>query len=431
MRYISTLGKTEPVDFKTALLKGLAPDGGLFMPESIPPLDPAEILRLSRDFHALSFKVLQPFIGDKIPEEDLKTIIQDAFNFPVPLTPLGDDITLVELFHGPTFAFKDFAARFMARTMSYFLRDTELTILVATSGDTGSAIGNAYWGLPNIQVRILYPSGKVSPLQEKQLTTMGGNIGAFEVEGTFDDCQRLVKAAFMDEDLNKKRNLSSANSINIGRLLPQATYYAFAFGQVMSDQPTTQVCVPSGNFGNLTAGLMAKRMGIPIPQFIAATNANTVVPEYLQSGEYKPRPSVKTLANAMDVGDPSNFSRMRFLYNDSVEAMRRDIIGFSVTDDEIRATIRATFENAGIVIDPHTAVGVKATQKYRKATGDNRPTLVMSTAHPAKFMEIVEPIVSQLGQTVPLPEGLRACLAKEKVATRIKPSLAELKAHLL
>lgn len=427
MRYLSTLGKTNPVDFRTALLKGLAPDGGLYMPEEIPAIDPTEILENANDFHDISFQMLQPFIEDEIPPQDLKEIIRSAFNFPVPLTPLKDGITLVELFHGPTFAFKDFAARFMARTMSYFLRDTELTILVATSGDTGSAIGNAYLGLPNMSVRIFYPSGKVSPLQEKQLTTLGDNIRAFEVEGTFDDCQRLVKEAFQDTELNERLKLTSANSINIGRLLPQATYYAYAFGQVMTAHPDTLVAVPSGNFGNLTAGLMAKKMGIPIPRFIAATNANTVVPEYLESGRYTPRPSVHTLANAMDVGNPSNFDRMRFLYNDSVDAMRRDLVGFSVTDHEIRDTIRSTFDRTGTVIDPHTACGVNAVYKYREAIHNHCPVLVMSTAHPAKFMEIVEPVI---GRPVALPEGLRACLEKEKIATRIKPSLDELRPYL-
>lgn len=428
MKYFSTNLNAPHVSFKEALLNGLAPDGGLYMPESIPSLPPDVLEKFKDNYHELSYAMLSPFIGDEIPESDLRTIIQDAFNFPVPLTPLGEDVTLVELFHGPTFAFKDFAARFMARAMSYFLGDDELTILVATSGDTGSAIGNAYWGLSNIKVHILYPSGKVSPLQEKQLTTMGGNIHAFEVAGTFDDCQRVVKEAFMDEELTQTLKLSSANSINIGRLLPQATYYAYAFAQVEESNPDTQICVPSGNLGNLTAGLIAKKMGVPIPQFIAATNANTVVPDYLETGDYEPRPSQQTLANAMDVGNPSNFVRMKSLYGDSVEAMKEDVHGISVNDESIRDTIRSQFEKTGVVIDPHTAVGVFATHQYRETTGDSRHTLVMSTAHPAKFTEVVEPVI---GPVIEMPESLNDCLDKEKNATPLVPSLEALKAALL
>ena len=425
MQYISTNKKSDAVDFKTALLTGLAPDGGLFMPEVIPKLTPDTINRLPEmTFHEIAFAILAPFIDEEIPEPKLREIIEKAFNFEVPITPLKDKISIVELYHGPTLAFKDFAARFMAQAMAYFVQDDQvINILVATSGDTGGAIAHAYLGLPQIKIKILYPKGKVSPLQEKQLTTMGQNITAYEVNGTFDDCQRLVKEAFMDEKLCQELQLTSANSINIGRLIPQAIYHVYAYSRFMLKNPRAQVCVPCGNFGNLTAGLLAKRMGVPIHGFIAATNINDVVPEYLQTGKFHPRTSVQTISNAMDIGDPSNFARMMHLYDHSLTAIQNDVVGFSLTDEETKQEIKSVFESTGTIVDPHTAVGIGAVKKCRAKTGESTEILVLSTAHPAKFKEVVEPVI---GQKIELPEQLKGVINREKKAISIEPVLGSL-----
>jgi threonine synthase len=430
MKYASTRSSENFVDFKTALLGGLAPDGGLYMPEFIPAFPEGFLDKLSDPsftFHNMAYDILSPYIGDEIPEEALRVLVKDAFNFPVPITELHGGISLVELFHGPTLAFKDFAARFMARAMSYLVDDGEaLTILVATSGDTGGAIAHAYLGLPNIQVKILYPSGAVSHLQEQQLTTMGENITAFEVAGDFDDCQDMVKAAFKDPAL-KDANLTSANSINIGRLLPQITYYVHAYREFIQSTIKPLICVPSGNFGNLTAGLFAKKMGLPLAKFIAANNRNNPVERYLKTGEYDPVDSVRTPSNAMDVKNPSNFERMRSLY-DSVEAMREDVSAFSATDEETLSRIESVYKHDDVIIDPHTAVGIEVVNKFRAATQDESPVLVMSTAHPSKFIETVEPCIHQ---KIEVPERLAQYGEREKVATKIAPTLEALRAQLL
>lgn len=411
MKYLSTLGTTDPVTFKTALATGLAPDGGLFVPEKIPRLSPETLERLpDLELPHLAFELLAPYLLGELQENQLRALLQEALNFPIPTTPLHDNISTVELYHGPTLAFKDVAARVMARLTSALLpKEAHLTVLVATSGDTGSAVAHAYHNLPNIDVRILYPKGKVSPLQEKQLTTLGGNVVTYEVEGTFDDCQRMVKEAFRDPAL-AHLGLTSANSINIGRLLPQMAYYAYAYRPFFSVDEKPLIAVPSGNFGNLTAGIFARRMGIPIPHFLAANNRNDPVCDYLETGNYRARASVQTLSNAMDIGDPSNFARLQWVYEGSLEGIRRDISAATVTDEETQAQIRETFQKSGCILDPHTAVGVRGIQKYREKTGDTRPFLVMATAHPAKFLETVE---AAIGQSIELPPQL-AKLQKER-----------------
>lgn len=424
MKYYSTEKRSEKVSFKEALLQGLAPDRGLYMPDNFPKIDDA--LLETKDFKELSFKLATLLIDGEIPAIDLKKITDDAFNFPVPVKNIRDNIYALELYHGPTAAFKDFGARFMARTMSYFLKDKKLTILVATSGDTGSAVAKGFYGLPNIDVIILYPSGKVSPLQEKQLTTLGKNITALEVEGTFDDCQHMVKEAFMDDEVKSWLELSSANSINIGRLYPQSFYYFWAYIQ-LKGKGMPIFCTPSGNFGNLTGGLMAKIMGLPVKSFIAATNVNDTVPVYLKTGKYTPKPSVQTYSNAMDVGNPSNFARMLDLF-DNNHSLKDQISGYKVTDKETIDTIKSVYEEYKYLLDPHGAVGYKAITDYIKETGDTTtPIILLETAHPAKFSEV---IVKAIDKEPEIPSTLVEYLKMEKVSVKIKPDYKELKNYL-
>jgi threonine synthase len=424
MKYFST-GKNSPeVSFKEALLQGLAPDKGLYLPESFPKADSAIFEKDS--FQDMAFEMAKLLVDGEIPDDDLRKLTDDAFNFDVPVKKVHDNIYALELYHGPTSAFKDFGARFMARAMSYFLGDKKLTILVATSGDTGSAVAKGFYGLPNIDVIILYPSGKVSPLQEKQLTTLGKNITALEIDGTFDECQALVKEAFMDEEVKGWLDLSSANSINIGRLYPQSFYYCWAYHQVKSIG-TPVFCTPSGNFGNITGGLIANKMGLPVKHFIAATNINDTVPEYLETGVYRPRPSVTTYSNAMDVGNPSNFARMLEIYGERDE-MAKDITGYSVTDADTAAAIKEVKEKYDYLLDPHGAVGYTAVKRHIEKTGDtNTPYVFLETAHPAKFSEVIHEI---LGVNPEIPETLQEYLNKEKVSIPMKPVYEELKAYL-
>ena len=363
MRLYSTKNPTSFVSLKEAVFKGLPEDNGLFMPEFIPQLSNDFIKNLkNHSFQSIAFEVAKTLIGDTIPEKDLKNIVESAIDFPAPVVKLEDDTYILELFHGPSLAFKDFGARFMAQLMSYFNQgdNKELVILVATSGDTGGAVAAGFYKALGIKVVILYPSGKVSMLQEKQLTTLGENITALEVEGTFDDCQALVKKAFLDSELTHKIRLSSANSINIARLIPQSFYYFEAYKQLDTKGKPVIFSIPSGNFGNLTAGLFAKKMGLPIHQFLAATNANDVVPQYLASGSYKPIPSVRTLSNAMDVGNPSNFARMLNLYSSTWNNMIEDIKGYSYNDEQTKAAVKEVFSKYNYIIDPHGAVGYLA-----------------------------------------------------------------------
>lgn len=413
-----------------AVLKSLAPDKGLYMPEKIVSL-PQSFIQHIRDysFTEIGFEVCRTLFDGSIPDQDLKAIIEKAIDFPAPVVMLNERHGALELWHGPSLAFKDFGARFMAGLMSYFNQnsDKKLTILVATSGDTGGAVAFGFLGVPGIEVKILYPKGKVSLLQEKQLTTLGQNIEAFEVDGTFDDCQAIVKEAFLDAELNQKYQLSSANSINIARLIPQSFYYFEAYKQLLSFGEKIVFSVPSGNFGNLTAGLLAKRMGLPVHHFVAATNINKIVPDYLQSGIYNPRESLATISNAMDVGNPSNFARMLDLYGGSVEAMKKDISGSFVTDDETRSEMKLIYEQYGYVADPHGAVGHLALREYL----DKHPEQVgafFETAHPSKFEDVVN---ETLGIEVEIPERLAILASREKKAVQIAASFASFKNALL
>lgn len=430
MQFRSTNNPEHVVDARTAILNGLAPDGGLYVPVRMPTLPPSFFERLPRlSFSDIAFEVAAQFLEDHVPRNVLRKIADDAFNFSVPLVHLDAQTAVLELFHGPTFAFKDFGARFMARLMGYFVENAEkeLVVLVATSGDTGSAVAHGFLGVPGIRVVVLYPSGKVSPLQEKMLTTMGGNVTALEVQGTFDDCQRLVKAAFVDAELTAKLFLTSANSISIARLIPQSFYYFYAYGQIpLSDVPVVMV-VPSGNFGNVTAGLYAKKMGLPVARFIAATNANAVVPEYYTSGVFQLRPSIATLSNAMDVGNPSNFARIQHLYP-TVESLRKDFWTTSVTDQETQDAIRFLFTQHGYVSDPHGAVGFCGFQRYREQVTPAVHGVILETAHPAKFLETVEPLI---GKKIAIPSVLQSYLTKKKNAILLPADFTVLKEFLL
>lgn len=412
-------------------MKGLAPDGGLFMPEFIPKLDTAFIKNLQKfSIQEIGFEVAKLFTDDEISVNDLKSIIEDAINFDAPLKALDKNLSVLELFHGPTLAFKDFGARFMARTMNYFLKDSEevVNILVATSGDTGSAVASGFYGVEGINVYLLYPSGKVSDIQEMQLTTFDKNITALEIEGTFDDCQKLVKTAFVDDDINAKMKLSSANSINIARLIPQSFYYFNGFKQLKNKSENVLISVPSGNLGNLTAGLMAKKMGLPITKFIGATNSNSVFTEFIHSGEYKPRPSIKTLSNAMDVGAPSNLARIESLY-DEHSVILKDIASNTHNDDQTIEMIKKIFQKYNYIIDPHGAVGMLALEQYvTEERIDNYSSIVIETAHPAKFKDSVE---DALGINIELPETLQKCISKEKKTIKLSNLYSEFKEYLL
>jgi len=409
MNYYSTTGNIEPVSFRESLFQGLAPDGGLYLPEEIPN-QWRDVVRRKAPFPELAFDVLRPFVQGEISDSAFGDIVQSAFSFEIKLVEIQEGTFVLELFHGPTLAFKDFGARFMARTMEYFLqkKSQELTILVATSGDTGSAVSSGFYGIEGIRVFILYPKGRVSPTQEKQLTTLGGNISALEVEGSFDDCQRLAKSAFLNQHLRKKIQLSSANSINIARLLPQSVYYHWAYQEMEMEFPAV-FSVPSGNFGNLTGGLIGKKMGLPVEKFIASTNVNDVVPVYLETGVFYPKPSVQTISNAMDVGNPSNLDRMTSLYGNDIDNIRFEIMGMSFNDQETIRAIRDIFEETRYILDPHTAVGYLGLNKYHKDFNKNAVGIILSTAHPSKFSECIEPAI---GQSIPIPERLNECLDK-------------------
>lgn len=416
MLYHSTNNPAHQVDLKEAILRSLPPDNGLYMPDTLPVLDSAfwEIWR-ELTFPEIGIAVADAFFGEDVPPQALVDIVEGTVSFDAPLVTLGPGDHILELFHGPTLAFKDFGARFMARLMAWLTRgdDRELTVLVATSGDTGGAVASAFHNVPGTRVIILYPQGKVSGLQEKQLTALGGNITALEIQGSFDDCQALVKSAFLDRELAERLNLTSANSINLARLVPQSFYYIHAARQLPEGVKPTFV-IPSGNFGNLTAGLLAMQIGLPIDHFVAATNRNDVVPEFLRTGEYTPRPSVATISNAMDVGAPSNFVRMQALFGGSWDAMKSRISGMTFTDDQTRAAIRTVKALTQYEIDPHGAVAWLAAQKWR-ASHPGTATVTLETAHPAKFPDVME---AELGvDSIEVPERLAILARREKVAT--------------
>jgi threonine synthase len=413
------------------VLRGLAPDGGLYMPVEIARHSPAELEEFrGLPFTEVCFRVARPFATPDVPEEVLWQIVSEAINFPVNLVSLSPGLHILELFHGPTLAFKDFGARFMARLMGYFVRGETrpLTVLVATSGDTGSAVAHGFLRVPGIRVVILYPSKRISEAQEKQFTTLGENITALEVAGTFDDCQRLVKQAFTDAELNKHAWLTSANSINIGRLLPQMFYHVAAYRQLPVASVPLIVSVPSGNFGNLTAGIFAKRIGLPVAKYVASTNANDVVPEYLRSGEFRPRAAHATYSNAMDVGNPNNFPRLLDLCRNRLEYVQKEIWGHGATDEETLAAMKMLHDKFGYIADPHTAVGVLGWEAYKSQHPDPVQGLVLATAHPAKFADVV---MKAIGTAPPLPDRLAAYLKRHNLSLPVSNSYDDFKQFLL
>ena len=431
MRYYSTNKQAPDATLEEAVVKGLASDKGLFMPYEIKTLPLSfyeEIDRMS--FQEMAYRVADAFFGEDVPAGVLKQIVYDTLSFDVPAVQVKDNIYSLELFHGPTLAFKDVGARFMARLLGYFIRKEgkkQVNVLVATSGDTGSAVANGFLGVEGIHVYVLYPKGKVSEIQEKQFTTLGQNITALEVDGTFDDCQALVKNAFMDKELNGHMLLTSANSINVARFLPQAFYYFYAYAQLKRQGKFENlvVCVPSGNFGNITAGLFGKRMGLPVKRFIAANNRNDIFYQYLKTGEYNPRPSVATIANAMDVGDPSNFARIIDLYKGSHEAICADISGAAYTDEQIRETVKRAYEETGYLLDPHGACGYRALEEGLKP---GETGIFLETAHPAKFLQTVESII---GREVAIPEKLQAFMRGTKQSMLMSRDFASFKDYLM
>ena len=427
MYYYSTNDPSHRVSFAQAVSKGLAPDGGLYMPEHFPVLPEGWFDGLeSRSFVDIGVDIARRFVEDVFDEAELRELVADVLQFDAPLVQIADDLAILELFHGPTLAFKDFGARFMARVFARINKGKEITILAATSGDTGSAVAHGFLDVPGIRVVLLYPSGKISRVQEMQMATIGRNVTALEVEGTFDDCQALVKRAFNDADLNSRVALSSANSINIARLIPQSFYYARALAHVSKGADPVFV-VPSGNFGNLTAGLFLKRMGASAAQFMAATNANHEVPDYLGGGEFRPGASVATVSNAMDVGNPSNFARMLALYGNDRELMQRDVSSGWASDAQTLSTMREVYEETGYVLDPHAAVGVSVWRRSQGAGPAGRMGIVLGTAHPAKFGEVVQ---RALRIDVALPSNLAACLDKEKLSIKVDNSYGALVAQL-
>jgi len=431
MQFVTTRGGSPAVPFTTALFAGLAPDGGLYVPETIEPWTADEIGRLSgRTLTEIALRALRPYTRGDLDPATLEAVVVEALNFPIPLVEVQPGIFSLELFHGPTFAFKDVGARVMARLMASRHRgDDPLTILAATSGDTGSAVAHAFHGVPNTRVVILYPDGRVSPTQEAQLTIFNderSNVRAYAVAGSFDDCHRLTREAYANPELRRSMRLTSANSVNVGRLLPQSVYYFHAIAQLgqVGQAGDVVFSTPSGNFGNLTAGLMAKRAGLPIARFVAATNANDVVPMYLETGRFEPRPSLATLSNAMDVGHPSNFDRMLWLYGNDLDAMRRDVTGTRFSDDDVRATIRRVYEERGYLLDPHSAIAFMGLVGREGQDGqDGKIGIFLSTAHPAKFAEIVEPII---GRAVEKPAALAEALNGPQHIIRIRASLDRL-----
>ena len=432
MKYYSTNHNAPEAGLEEAVVKGLASDRGLYMPERIKALPKEFFDNIDRmSFHEIACRVAEAFFGEDIPKEDLDRIVCDTLSFDCPVKEVDPDIYSLELFHGPTLAFKDVGARFMARLLQYFIRSRqdkrEVNVLVATSGDTGSAVANGFLGVDGIHVYVLYPKGKVSPIQECQFTTLGRNITAVEIDGVFDDCQRLVKSAFMDQELCDQMVLTSANSINVARFLPQAFYYfnAYARMKALGKAEELVISVPSGNFGNITAGLFAHRMGLPVKRFIAANNANDIFFNYLLTGIYSPKASVQTIANAMDVGDPSNFARILDLYGNSHERISSLISGTTYTDDQIRETMRECYERTGYVLDPHGACGYRA---LREGLREGETGVFLETAHPAKFKETVE---AAIGAEIAIPERLAAFMKGEKQSIGMTADFADFKAYLM
>ena len=431
MIFYSTKTASLKASLEEAVFRSLPPDNGLYMPENIPEVSKEFLDTIeNRSFKEIATEVTATLLGDEIPLEDIKKMIEGAYDFDAPVLKINQEDYVLELFHGPSMAFKDFGARFMAALMSYFLIKSkkEIQILVATSGDTGGAVAQGFYKVPGISVTILYPTGKVSEIQEKQLTTLGHNVIALEVDGTFDDCQRLVKEAFLDKELNEKFNLASANSINIARLIPQAFYYFAAYAQLKHLGKSLVFSIPSGNFGNLSAGLLAYKMGLPVEQFIASTNLNNSVPRYLEQGTFEPHSSIETISNAMDVGNPSNFVRMIRFFGDDWNLVREKISGYFFNDEETKKSMREVFENNQYVLCPHTAIAYRGLQKYRKNSDKDFTGVFLATAHPAKFIDLVE---ETLQESVEIPQRLKLLLSIEKESIKMKPSFQAFKSLLI
>lgn len=429
MKYLSLNHHSKAAHFQDAVKRGLAPDRGLYFPEEIPTLPKRFFENIDRiSIPEMAYEVIYPYIGDEIPKTALMKIVTETLNFEFPLVEISDQISALELFQGPTLAFKDVGARFMARTLGYFNKNNQenITVLVATSGDTGGAVAHGFLGVQGVKVVILYPKGKVSEIQEKQLTTLGQNITALEVEGVFDDCQEMVKTAFLDAELSEV-NLTSANSINVARWLPQMFYYFIAYRSMKAKGQKLVFSVPSGNFGNLCAGIMAKQMGLPIEHFIASTNVNDAVPRYLETGTYEPLPTLPTISNAMDVGNPSNFIRIQKIYNNDIFKMKKDVSGFRFTDSETRKAMKEIYEAAGYIADPHGAVGYLGLKAYLENQNENLYGVFLETAHPVKFDKEV---TKTLKFEVEVPERLKATLSQKKVSIPINDYI-ELKSFLL
>jgi threonine synthase len=426
MNYYSLHHKSPSTTFKNAVVQGLAKDRGIYFPENITPLSKDFIANITKyTDHEIAYEVIRQFVGDEIPTEKLKEIIEKTVSFDFPLVKIEENIASLELFHGPTMAFKDVGAKFMAQCLEYFNKGNkeEITVLVATSGDTGGAVANGFLGAKGVNVVILYPSGKVSDVQEKQLTTLGQNITALEVAGVFDDCQEMVKTAFLDEDIT--RTLTSANSINVARWLPQMFYFFFAYKELQKTKKELVFSVPSGNFGNICAGIMAQKLGLPIKHFVAATNVNDTVPNYLIDGVYNPKPSKATISNAMDVGNPSNFIRIRELFNNDLELLKGTFSSHSFSDDETRATMKEIYSNSGYIAEPHGAVGYLGLKKYGLAA--NEFGVFLETAHPVKFLDVVE---ETLPVKVAIPAQIQKVINNKKVAIKVA-NYQDLKAFLL
>ncbi|SDS99521.1 threonine synthase [Winogradskyella sediminis] len=428
MNYYSLNKKAPNTTFEDAVVRGLAPDKGLYFPESITPLEPSFFETIEDKSNTeIAFEAIKQFIVPEIPEDVLKTIIEDTLSFDFPIVDVSENISTLELFHGPTMAFKDVGARFMARCLGYFNKTNtkDVTVLVATSGDTGGAVANGFLGVKGVNVVILYPSGKVSDIQEKQLTTLGQNITALEVDGVFDDCQDMVKKAFMDSDLTSKMQLTSANSINIARWLPQLFYFMFAYKQLKSRNKALVFSVPSGNFGNICAGMVAQKLGLPIKHFIAANNANDTVVNYMLSQTYTPKPSVQTISNAMDVGNPSNFIRIQELHQNDFDTLKANLSSYSYTDEDTKAALLELYSDYNYIADPHGAVGYLGAKDYLKK--NEAHVVFLETAHPTKFLDVVEDVIKE---NVDLPEQIEAVMHKEKVAIAVN-SYDDLKGFLL
>jgi threonine synthase len=431
MKYYSLQHKAPQVSFREAVIRGIAPDRGLYFPENITPLSDSFFKNIkSLSNQEIAFQAIQQFVGDEIDEKSLRAIIAETVSFDFPMVKLSKNVTSLELFHGPTMAFKDVGARFMALCLGHFAENSEkkqdVTVLVATSGDTGGAVASGFLGVEGVKVVILYPSGKVSDIQEKQLTTLGQNITALEVDGSFDDCQSMVKTAFLDQDIISKKQLTSANSINVARWLPQLFYFLFAYKQLEDTSKPLVFSVPSGNFGNICAGMIAHKLGMPVTQFIASVNGNDVVTRFMESGEYTPKPSVATISNAMDVGDPSNFIRIRKIFKNDFESLSKKLTSYSFTDSETRSAIKSIYETYNYIADPHGAVGYLGLQKFLQSNPEIQGVF-LETAHPIKFLDVVEGVIAK---KIPLPPDIESLILKEKKSILIK-NYQEFKAYMM